>query len=100
MDGNFQRSGRALLVALLVAVSNARAQTTVECFDDDTREQIRALLLSAIDDGLKNHTVKLFDNWLKDPTNQPERAIAGVKPAIRAYVRARAAARNWDPPNC
>jgi hypothetical protein len=49
---------------------------------------------------LKQHTVGVFDSWLRDPSEQPARAIRGLRAGISAYARARTAALNWSIPLC
>ena len=70
------------------------------CMDDEIQEQIRTIMLAAIDQGLKEHTVHVFQNWLKDPSDQPKRAVAGLRVGVSAYLRSRAAMDKWDPPRC
>jgi hypothetical protein len=88
----------AAIAALLIA--HAHAQPVDECLDAKTREHVRTIMLSALDRGLRDHTKHLFETWMKDPTDQPARAIAGIKPAINSYIGARNAALNWSPPLC
>jgi hypothetical protein len=37
---------------------------------------------------------------MKDPSDQPRRAIVGMHEGIDAYVRSRAQALRWSPPLC
>ena len=38
--------------------------------------------------------------WVKDSSEQPKRAMAGMAHGINAYQRARADALQWNPPEC
>lgn len=91
-----------MLLALIAAIDVARSQTEVTdyCVNTDERERIRALLYESIDQGLKEHTIQLFSIMIKDPVNQPQRAIAGIKPAVILYAKGRRAIANWNPPIC
>jgi hypothetical protein len=64
------------------------------------REQVRGLMLAGFDQAMREHAVKMFNVWQKDPVNQPKRARAGMRSAIIAYVGSRAAAQQWNPPAC
>lgn len=72
----------------------------IVCVPVAERERIREVVLEGIDQGLKQHVLKLFDIWMKDDSNQPKRAIEGMAIGISAHVRARANAQNWNPPPC
>lgn len=84
--------------------SMASAQSQVVelpvCLDDQTREQIRGVMVEALDDALKEHVKHVFEVWLKDERGQPERARTGVKQGIKAYIGARKGALDWAPPVC
>lgn len=109
--------GRAFTVAFLVAVIlvaigvgaalserfrlAAETSQPVTCVPDgETKGKIRAIMLEAIDESLKEHIVRLHETWMKDDTGQPARATNGARRGIRAYIGARAAAMKWDPPLC
>lgn len=70
------------------------------CVTDEDRVHIRRTALEAVDDGLKEHIKVLFAGWIKDPSNQPNRASAGIQAAIVAYQRARADVLRWSPEAC
>ena len=72
----------------------------VLCMDEDTRERIRRILLTAIDESLQQKVEDLFRVWLSDPTGQPARARAGVRNAIEAYLQSRNGALKWTPMQC
>jgi hypothetical protein len=79
------------------AISQPRPEI---CISRDDRENIRIIVLGAFDDALRQHSIKLYDNWLKDLSDQPTRASAGMQNGINAYVRARADALKWLPNEC
>lgn len=85
---------------LLIEVMNADSQIKEVCVSADDRERIRALMLESIDDGLRIQTKHMYEVWMKDNTEQPSRAITGLQAGIVAYIRARAAALRWNPPQC
>jgi hypothetical protein len=70
------------------------------CMDADTRERTRTIMFAGIEEGLKRHTVSVYDTWLKDPSDQPARASRGLHIGISAYVRSRQSILNWSPPVC
>jgi hypothetical protein len=88
------------LVVLAVLIVGARSQVSERCMDAEMREQVRAVVISGIDLAFKEHTKRLFEIWMKDVSEQPKRAQAGMNNAIDAYVRARTAALKWSPPLC
>ena len=91
------------LIILLVVLSIASGATRQEpeiCTDSETRDKMRALALEGIDDGFRKHMMLLFDVWVKDIVDQPKRAITGNQLNMRAYLRARAEALRWNPPEC
>ena len=70
------------------------------CVSDEDRVHIRAQVLGAVDDAFRDNLKHLFTSWLKDASNQPNRASAGVQSSIVAYQRARADALRWMPESC
>ena len=95
--------GQAFTIALLTlwaGIAGARAQVSLACMDSRTQEQVRTVVLEGIDQALLNQTVRVFDIWMKDPSEQPKRALTGMDVAISAYVRSRANASKWAPPLC
>lgn len=70
------------------------------CVTSEERIIIRAAVLAAIEDGLKDQMKFLFTGWIKDPTHQPQRASAGLQSAIVAFTRAREDALKWNPEIC
>lgn len=104
MRANAVRAAFTLVVALialaLLFVRAADSQQT-SCIENEmVLEQVRSVMLAGIDQALKEHAVKMFNVWMKDPTNQPKRAISGMRSAIIAYNGSRAAAQRWNPPLC
>lgn len=107
---------RALAVTLLVAAifvaigigSAAVSQRALDrpvigvaCVDDEQeREKIRTIMLAAIDDALKQHIIRMTDTWMRDETDQPQRAINGATRGIKAFIGSRRQALKWNPPIC
>jgi len=54
-------------------------------------EHLKVVLRQALDAALQAHVQTLFAVMMKDPTNQPERALAGARKAIAAHQQALAA---------
>lgn len=112
MTGSGKKTGAALTLALPLAMccvpqatqdgyEMASAESVaVVCTDEATIEKIRAVMLEALDEALKNHIVRTFEVWLKDDTRQPERAAVGVRNGVNAYVHARKVAITWSPVAC
>jgi hypothetical protein len=67
------------------------------CMDDETREQVRKMMLHGLNDALENHLEALWATWMRDHTQQPERAARGMRLGIDAYLRSRNAALKWNP---
>jgi hypothetical protein len=91
--------GLAMAGAVIFAAWPSKGEPAA-CIDPEMREQVRGLMLAGIDQAMREHAVKMFNVWQKDPSNQPTRAIAGMKSAIIAYAGSRAAAQRWTPPAC
>lgn len=91
-----------LAVAIMMIANRASPQTddVTYCLNTDERERVRALLMDAIDAEFKEYTMNAFGNMIKDPVDQPARAIAGIKPAVIAYAKGRRAVMSWTPPIC
>jgi hypothetical protein len=70
------------------------------CMDESTRERMRAVMLDALDDALREHVKHVFEVWLKDERGQPERARTGVRQGIKAWLGAHRGALEWMPPPC
>jgi hypothetical protein len=103
---HWARVALAILIAVIVAIGlllflpDATPSAPAQCVDDRTREEIRTLTLEAIDIGLKEHVSHLFEVWVRDPAEQPKRAMVGMQNGISAYLRARQNALAWNPPIC
>ena len=72
----------AFSLALITPV-NAQQEPFSEQKRDD--EYIRQLLLSAADEALRDRINGLFEVWMRDPTDQPRRALVGAHNAVNAY---------------
>lgn len=70
--------------------------------DERTREQLRNMMLGALDQAFHQHIVLLHEVWMKDQGSEAgqKRAATGTSHGISAYMRARNGFRNWNPPIC
>jgi hypothetical protein len=75
---------------------------TTLCMDEPTREHIRTLMLTALDESLKSHLNELFEVWMAQSTDpsSPKRAQTGMARGIDGYMRSRLGAQKWNPPLC
>ena len=89
-----------LTLILLAVLERAGAKVEVVCIDPAERENVRGILLGAIDKALSTQTEHLFEVWMKDASDQPRRASVGANNAVSAWVRARADTLKWNPPPC
>jgi hypothetical protein len=109
------RIGTALLAALLALgiiggvlvywFTPALGQTQPQplpsfCASTEDRETVRAILQKSVDNGLQDQVTHLFEQWMRDSTDQPRRAVNGSQAAIAAYIRARRFVVGWNPPVC
>jgi hypothetical protein len=82
----------------------AQAQTPtppeIKCVSGELINHVRQQVLAGIDQGVREHVAHLFDIWIKDPSDQPKRAVEGMNVGLSAYVRARRNALAWDPVHC
>jgi hypothetical protein len=46
------------------------------------------LLLAAADKALVNHAGKLFQNWMIESTDQPQRCFLGIRKAVNVWQQA------------
>ena len=74
----------ALLALLMSVISPTFAQTPLPPSPRDD-EYIRQLLLDAADEALRDRINGLFEVWMRDPTDQPRRALVGAHQAVNAY---------------
>lgn len=102
MNALSQNIALALPIAILamIWIFGAHSEAPEACMDPQMREKVRALMLEAIDEALKNHTQHMYEVWMKDPNSQPSRAITGMKQGITAFVNSRNAAMRFNPPAC
>jgi hypothetical protein len=70
------------------------------CIDEITRERVRDILLTGLDESFKDQVKSLMSVWLRDERGQPGRASVGLHNAARAFDHARKAALEWSPPEC
>jgi hypothetical protein len=88
------------LIMLALLDVDAQSKVQVDCMDPTERERVRDIVLTGIDNGLKEQIQHLFETWMKDISDQPRRAMVGTNNAVNAHVRARKQAITWDPPSC
>jgi hypothetical protein len=50
--------------------------------------RLKTILNDALDSALKEHVANLFTVWMRDATDQPNRAIVGANKAIAAWRQA------------
>jgi hypothetical protein len=101
------RVSAVLIACMLIAVGLFRfmeggvhSESVPVCMEAADRDRILKISLDAIDQALKEHVMKLFEVWIKDRTDQPRRARAGMFDGVNAYLRARSDALKWAPPPC
>jgi hypothetical protein len=70
------------------------------CIDELTRERVRDIMLTGLDEALTDQVKNLMSVWLRDERGQPGRAAVGLHNAARAFDHARKAALEWKPPPC
>jgi hypothetical protein len=88
----------AVLVVLIAATDPPPVKYCVQ--DQQQEERIHRLMSQALDDAFKAHISHLFDIWVKDPAEQPARAVNGASTGVNAYVRAQRNLQGWHPPRC
>jgi hypothetical protein len=93
-------AGVVVVMLAVVWFIGAHSEPPPACLDATHVEKVRQLMLEAIDEALKEHTRHMFEVWMKDPREQPSRAITGMKAGITAYANSRAAALRFNPPAC
>lgn len=92
-----------IIIVLMLALAGctpAPSQPITCVPDDETREQVRAIMLKAMEQALNDHLVRLHEVWMKDERGQPARATTGAQQGVRAFIAGRAAALRWNPPLC
>lgn len=108
---DLQTIGAVAILAVLLAGATIALELTLYpyataapavpvCMSADDKELAREIMLEAVNDGLKRHTMAIYNNWLKDPSDQPGRASRGMRIGLVAFVRSRAAIMEWAPPTC
>ena len=93
-------AGIWVLLICSIHMLTAAAPEVEVCMDSDMRERARALMQEGVDAALRDRTKQLFETWMKDDTDQPRRAINGMKHGIAAYTGSRTAVEKWNPPSC
>ena len=91
---------RSIVIALFVVATLQSASAETACLSAADREKARGLMLEGLDAALKQQTIHLFENRLKDREHNPDRIVRGMRNAIFAYARSRAVVQNWSLPAC
>jgi hypothetical protein len=89
-----------LALGIYRAVTAAHSQVPVQCFFPQEKDRVIELAHAGVDEAFKEHVKQLFDVWVRDPTEQPKRAMSGMATNLSAYHRARANIRAWEPTIC
>jgi len=78
----------------------AHGQVAVQCFWPQEKDRLIQLAHEAVDEAYKDQVKGLFGVWVRDPAEQPKRAVSGMQINLSAYHRARANIRQWEPVIC
>ena len=89
-----------VVASVLLTSTTQHAEPATPCIDVPTRLKVRSTMLDALDAALKQHITHTFSVWMSDDKDQPERAYRGMKNGVNAYLRARDAVWEWEPPIC
>lgn len=89
-----------LMLMQFIEAQERRQQIDLCMPDERMRERVRTIMLDGIDTGLKEQITHLFEVWMKDAKDQPNRATVGARNAIQAYIGAYRDAIDWDPAIC
>jgi hypothetical protein len=81
-------------------IDRTQAQVAIACVDPEERVRVREIVVQGLDGALKDRVYHLFEQWVRDTTEQPKRATTGLTNAINAHIRARKDALRWNPPPC
>lgn len=94
----------ATAAAVLVLSVSATAQNPMPppkaCLTGEMADHVRKLMTDGIEQAFRNHTVHIFETWMRDLSGQPQRARSGMRMAVTAYAGARQAIQEWVPPSC
>lgn|SRR5262245_42260879 len=96
----------AIALVFLLSFCEAQAEPRTPsgdmflCGDDKLRDQVKTLMLEALNEALRNHIENAFAVWMKDDREQPGRAARGVNQGVAAYLRSRRQIEQWTLPSC
>ena len=80
-----------VLAYLLIIIADAQGETQLpSVYETDPSaydEHLTALDREALDEAYRKYRMELFAGWLKDPSQQPKRAIFGAEKARAVYLR-------------
>jgi hypothetical protein len=82
----------------MVAAASKTTRRLGAALTGTPEERLKVVLYQALDEALRLYVVNQFSVWMKDPTDQPERAADGVHKAVRAWTDARKAIDEWEAP--
>jgi len=82
------------------AITAAHSQPVVQCWLPQEKDTLINLAHQGIDEAYKEKVKSLYEIWVRDPADQPKRAVSGMAINLSAYHRARANIRAWDPVIC
>jgi hypothetical protein len=92
-----------VLLALLVTLTTATEPPAIVKYcvaDQQQEDHMHKMMSDSLDHAFEEHISHLFEIWIKDPAEQPARAVNGASLGVNAYVRAQRNLANWHPPRC
>jgi hypothetical protein len=92
---------KTLLVVLLAMLASPAQAQQVECLEmsDEMADKVRAVMLNALDEALRDHVKHMFLVWMKDEGDAARaRARHGTRLGVRSYIRVREVVLNtqWN----
>jgi hypothetical protein len=88
-----------IFLAMLAPAIAQPPPPKIECVDvdDETRDKVRAIILSALDEALKEQVKRLFTVWMvAEEAPGRARARQGTRLGIRSYITARTTILNTE----
>lgn len=91
-----------LIAMMLIEIVGARepGAQPISCMPSDQREKVREIMFEAINRGLEQRIVHVYEQWVIDDRDQPNRASVGARKAIRAWMQTHRYIEQWNPPPC
>jgi hypothetical protein len=76
-----------IVVALMISHTSDLAQVSPPpLIHSQYDERLDAIDREAIEEAYRTQIMHLFQTWMKDDTNQPQRALVGARRARRVYI--------------